>query len=161
MTLSKTYKSKIAAQFSILISRIKNKLNGRKLAVETYSIKYNTTTQEYTVVMNFMTQSESTNLLSIIDATKELLNNIETLQPHIANSTPTAPKIQDEDADTEYIAKAQKWAADVEKNRQKQLAEKKVKVAKTPVAVESTKAKKPTKDKSVPAIKARESKNKL
>jgi hypothetical protein len=167
MTQSKTYKSNIAARFGILLSRIKNKFNGSKLVTESYKLKYNTITREYTVDMNFMTQSESTDLLHIIDTHKTIINNMQpTPAIEDVDIIPTIqkedikPAIEDVDSELEYIAKAQKWAADVEKNRQKQLAEKKVKAAKTPVAVETKKAKKTTKDDSVPAIKAKASKKK-
>jgi hypothetical protein len=117
MTQSKTYKSKIAARFGILLSRIKNKFNGSKLVAESYTLKYNTTTKEYTVVMNFMTEAEEKEFHAAIAEQQAKImemmipTNVETVSPTLEQQK----------------AKAEKWAADVEKNRQKQLADSKSK----------------------------------
>jgi len=116
MTQSKTYKSNIAARFGILLSRIKNKFNGIKLVAESYALKYNTTTKEYTVVMNTMTEAEEQEFHIAIAAQQAKIMELM-LQTDIEPASPTL----------EQQAKAEKWAADVEKNRQKQLAESKSK----------------------------------
>jgi len=115
MTQTKTYKSKIAAKFGILLSRIKNKFNGSKLVVENYTIKYNTITKECTVDMNFMTEAEEKQLHTGI--AEQQAKIMEMLKNEIVTETPTL----------ERQAKAEKWAEAVEKNRQKQLAENKSK----------------------------------
>lgn len=124
MTQSKTYKSKIAAKFGILFNRIKNKFNGSKLVAESYTIKYNTTTKLYTVVMNFMTEAEEAEFNKAIAEQQVRIMEMMTLNEA---GMPTMDR----------QTKAKKWAADVEKNRQKQLAH-----------TDPT-AKKPTKKKSV------------
>jgi len=114
MTQSKTYKSRIAAKFGILFNRIKNKFNGSKLVVENYTIKYNTKTKEYTVVMNFMTEAEEAEFNKAIAEQQVRIMEMMTLNEA---GMPTL----------ERQVKAEKWADAVEKNRQKQLAENKSK----------------------------------
>lgn len=114
MTQSKTYKSKIAARFGILWSRIKNKFNGSKLVVETYTMKYNTATKECTVDMNFMTEAEEQQFHIAIAEQQARIAEL------IMNEAPTMERQK---------TKEEKWAEDVERNRQKQLAENKSKKA--------------------------------
>jgi len=116
MTQSKTYKSKIAAKFGILFSRIKNKLNGSKLVAETYTLKYNTKTKEYIVVCNTMTEAEEKEFhIAIAEQQAKIMEMM------IPTNTDASLTLE------QQKAKAEKWAADVEKNRQKQLAENKSK----------------------------------
>lgn len=172
MTQSKTYKSKIAAKFGILFSRIKNKFNGSKLVAETYTLKYNTTTKEYIVVCNTMTEAEEQEFhIAIAEQQAKIMELM--LQTDIEPASPIL----------EQQAKAEKWAADVERNRQKQLAESKTKKKSTKKSVEMSeetaneivtdiknrgvyngevkpKAKKPTKAKT-PKVKVANIKNKI
>jgi len=116
MTQSKTYKSKIAAKFGILFSRIKNKLNGSKLVAETYTLKYNTKTKEYLVISVTMTEAEEKEFhIAIAEQQAKIM---EMMIPTNADASLTLEQQK---------AKAEKWAADVERNRQKQLAENKSK----------------------------------
>ena len=134
MTQSKTYKSRIAAKFGILFSRIKNKFNGSKLVAESYTLKYNTKTKEYTVVMNFMTEAEEAEFNKAIAEQQVRIMEMMTLNEA---GMPTMDR----------QTKAGKWEADVARNKEKQLAQNKSKKAikspsdKTNNTIKTTKAK--------------------
>jgi hypothetical protein len=164
MTQSKTYKSKIAAKFGILFSRIKNKFNGSKLVAETYTLKYNTTTKEYLVISVTMTEAEEKEFhIAIAEQQAKIMELMTSNEPGIPTN--------------DRQAKAEKWAADVERNRQKQLAEKKKSAKKSLEMSEETaqeivtelkrrgvyngepKAKKPTKPKTKKAPKVKNNTN--
>jgi hypothetical protein len=173
MTQSKTYKSKIAAKFGILFSRIKNKFNGTKLVAESYTLKYNTTTKEYLVISVTMTEAEEQEFhIAIAEQQAKIM---QMMIPTAAE--PASPTLEQQ-------AKAEKWAADVERNRQKQLAESKAKKKSAKKSVEMSeetaqeivtelkrrgvyngepKAKKPAKSKTpkTPKVKVAKVKNKI
>ena len=119
MKTSKTYKTKIGTKLAILKAKLKNFFNGSHYVAETFTTKYNKETKEYTLEHFTMTREEDKQLH---DAIKEQQSKIAEL---IISEAPTMERQK---------TKEQKWAEDVERNRQKQLAENKSKKPAKPKA---------------------------
>lgn len=119
MKRTKVYKTKIGTKFAILKAKLKNFFNGSHYVAETFTTKYNKETKEYTLEHFTMTREEDKQLH---DAIKEQQSKIAEL---IISEAPTMERQK---------TKEQKWAEDVERNRQKQLAENKSKKPAKPKA---------------------------
>lgn len=118
MKTTKVYKTRIGTKLAILTAKLKNFFNGSHYVAETFTTKYNNETKEYTLEHFTMTREEEKQLH---DAIKEQQAKIAEL---IIAEAPTMERQK---------TKEQKWAEDVERNRQKQLAENKSKkTAKAP-----------------------------
>ena len=119
MKTTKVYKTKIGTKFAIIKAKLKNFFNGSHYVAETFTTKYNKETKEYTLEHFTMTREEDKQLH---DAIKEQQSKIAEL---IISEAPTMERQK---------TKEQKWAEDVERNRQKQLAENKSKKPAKPKA---------------------------
>lgn len=119
MKTTKVYKTKIGTKFAIIKAKLKNFFNGSHYVAETFTTKYNKETKEYTLEHFTMTREEAKQLN---DAIKEHQSKIAEL---IIAEAPTMERQK---------TKEEKWAEDVERNRQKQLAENKSKKPAKPKA---------------------------
>jgi len=121
MKTTKVYKTKIETKLAILMARVKNFFNGSHYVAETFTTKYNKETKEYTLEHFTMTYAE-----------EKQFN--ETMAEQQAKIIELAKAVEVPTLERKKT-KEEKWAEDVERNRQKQLAEnkdKKVKSTKTP-----------------------------
>ena len=133
MTTTKVYKTMIGARMAILIGRIKSFFKGSHYVAESYTLKYNKTEKTYTVNHYTLTHDEKSQMdEAIAIKQQELIQLAEFIKNGTESTTTTtatteAPKMSAKPKVETKKQKADKWAEDVEKNRQKQLAENKKK----------------------------------
>ena len=123
----------IGARMAITIGRIKSFFKGSHYVAESYTLKYNKTEKTYTVSHYTMTHDEKSQMDEVIAAKQKLLIQmaedlkVQTESTTTTTATTQSPKMSAKTKAPTKKEKAEKWAADVEKNRQKQLAENKTK----------------------------------
>ena len=111
----------IGARMSIVMGRIKSFFNGSHYVAETYSLKYDKVGKLYHVEHYTMTREEEKQFHDALKIKEQEIVQMAG-KNYVDNYSPIL----------EQQAKAEKWAADVEKNRQKQLAENKDKKVNKP-----------------------------
>ena len=117
MKTTKVYKTKIGTKLAILKAKLKNFFNGSHYVAETFTTRYNNDTKEYTLEHYTMTHDEEKQFNAAV--AEQQAKIMEMFMPTIAETA--SPTLE------QQKAKAEKWAEDVERNRQKQLAENKSK----------------------------------
>jgi hypothetical protein len=104
MKTTKVYKTQIGTKLAILKAKLKNFFNGSHYVAETFTTRYNNDTKEYTLEHYTMTHDEEKQFNAAV--AEQQLKIAELIESQMAEKS-----------------KAEKWADDVERNRQKQLAE--------------------------------------
>lgn len=118
MKTTKVYKTRIGTKLAILKAKLKNFFNGSHYVAETFTTRYNNDTKEYTLEHYTMTHDEEKQFNAAVAEQQAKIMHM--FMPTIAE--PASPTLEQQE-------KAEKWAEDVERNRQKQLAENQVKKA--------------------------------
>ena len=112
MKTTKVYKTRIGTKLAILTAKLKNFFNGSHYVAETFTTKYNSETKEYTLEHYTLTREEDRQINDAIAAEQARIIQM------VVDEAPTMERQK---------TKEEKWAEDVERNRQKQLAENKAK----------------------------------